>query len=676
MAPKKKQQQKQKAASSFSSSSSSQSKSKSSGGPKLQISAENEQRLRRLLLSSGRPTLPPSATPADETISKSQKAKRLRSIYEKLSCEGFTDDQIERALSALIEGATFEAALDWLCLNIPGNELPSKFSSGTSMHTNEGGSISIISTAREDWVSSPHPSAKIKEQTPEISVRIKGHRDEETLDSLQPSQADWIRQYMEQQEEDDLGTWEGNMSDRGSTREVSDPNTRAVSIAEEYRIARLEATDAKERGDKKTQERAGHIIRKLKQEMSALGLADDILASGLGDERSSNCASDISYDSVAFKPSEAIKLCDAESGFDFVAREIEPTVDGNDMECCNSKVFSGVHNSLSVPIQEKFTLEDEEPEDVELGNLFSEDASSNGMLPPEVLKLQKKEKISQLSSGQTLEKIDGIWRKGDPRKIPKAVLHQLCQRFGWEAPKFNKVTGKENRFFYAVSVLRTASGRGKSRKTGGLITLQLPDENETFESAEDAQNRVAAFALYRLFPDLPVHQLVTEPYSSFVTQWQEGESLTKIEDSEEIRRAGFVDSLLSADNSGSTTSRDVTNLSLHEKLVKSVVPENIDSAAAAAAKVERMNRFRNAESSYLREEQENKMKMRKYKDMLEARAALPIAELKGDILQLLKENNVLVVCGETGCGKTTQGIMTGCILTIRFYRSHNLYWMT
>lgn len=40
--------------------------------------------------------------------------------------------------------------------------------------------------------------------------------------------------------------------------------------------------------------------------------------------------------------------------------------------------------------------------------------------------------------------------------------------------------------------------------------------------------------------------------------------------------------------------------------------------------------------------------------MLKFRATLPIAALKGDILRLLKENDVLVVCGETGSGKTTQ----------------------
>lgn len=43
---------------------------------------------------------------------------------------------------------------------------------------------------------------------------------------------------------------------------------------------------------------------------------------------------------------------------------------------------------------------------------------------------------------------------------------------------------KGNGYFYTVSVLRRASGRGKSRKAGGLITFQLPNEDETFESSE------------------------------------------------------------------------------------------------------------------------------------------------------------------------------------------------
>ncbi|XP_042513842.1 DExH-box ATP-dependent RNA helicase DExH7, chloroplastic-like [Macadamia integrifolia] len=644
MAPKKKQQQQQKhkggGGRGASSSSSSKNKPQASSGPKLQISAENEQRLRRLLINSNKPTPPPSTTPAGETLSKVQKAKKLKTIYEKLSCEGFTDDQIERALSALNEGTTFETALDWLCFNLPGNELPLKFSSGTSSHTNEGGSVGIIAAAKDDWVPSPHPSTKTEEQTPGVAVRVKGHWGDDILDSRQPSQADWIRQYVEQQEEDD---WEAAVDDAilQDSRKVSDPSLRAISIAKEYHIARIDAIDAKERGDKKRQEQAGHLIRKLKKEISALGLSDEILASGLGDDHSSD---NIISDSTTYNGPETMKL----SGPDIVAPEIDASVDGNFVESCGSEVFADPSDSSNAPAKEGVIVDNVEPGDVELLGLFSEDASS-GALPPEIVELQRKEKIAQLFRGQNLEKIDGIWKRGDPPKIPKAVLHQLCQKFGWEAPKFNKLPGKVGRFSYAVSVLRTASGRGKGRKPGGLITLQLPIQDEASESAEDAQNKVAAFALYRLFPDLPVHQLIVEPYSSFIIKWWEGESATKIEESEEVRRADFVDSLLTADNSGSAITKELIP---SEELVKPYVPES--SHSISATKAERFNYYKDAESTYLRQEQENKVKVLRYKEMLKARAALPIAELKSNILHLLKENDVLVVCGETGCGKTTQ----------------------
>lgn len=74
--------------------------------------------------------------------------------------------------------------------------------------------------------------------------------------------------------------------------------------------------------------------------------------------------------------------------------------------------------------------------------------------------------------------------QGEAQKVPKAFLHQLCQRSGWEAPKFNKVTGEGRKISYTVSILRKASGRGKSRQAGGLVTLQLPDQDENYESIE------------------------------------------------------------------------------------------------------------------------------------------------------------------------------------------------
>ncbi|XP_059648206.1 DExH-box ATP-dependent RNA helicase DExH7, chloroplastic isoform X1 [Cornus florida] len=648
MAPKKKQQKQKSSSSSSSSKSKSQS---SSSGPKLQISAENESRLRRLLLNSGRASPSPNEVPVEDTLSKAQKAKKLRSIYEKLSCEGFSDEHIEGALSALKEAATFEAALDWLCLNLPGNELPLKFSSGTSLHTNGGGSIGIVSTAREDWSPSLNSSAKIEEERPEISVRVKGRSDDVALDSCQPSQADWIRQYVQQQEEDESGSWEDDVIGKGSIEKVPEPRLRYDSIVKDYQSARLEAINAKERGDKKCQEQASQLIRKLKQEMSDLGLSDDVLASGF-ESPLCRASEDTSHDSMHYEHAEMDSVCNEEHIIASVVHAVESETDGNVMDSCSSKQFSTENNVPSVPDQDKIALE-EESGDVEIGNFFSEDISPSEVLPSEVVKLQKAGKMREFSSGKNLEKLEGIWKKGDARKIPKAVLQQLCQKSGWDAPKYNKVPGKENGSSYAVTVVRKASGRGKSRKAGGLITLQLPNLDETFGSHEDAQNRVAAFALFRLFPDIPVHLLITEPYASLVLQWEEGELSTKKVDSEEDRRAGFVDSLLN-DDSSELISADALNSSLQEKFQKPLVQENIDPTAGDVLKAENLYYYKEAESSYLRREQENKKKMRRYKDMLGSRATLPIAELKADILQLLKENNVIVVCGETGCGKTTQ----------------------
>lgn len=70
------------------------------------------------------------------------------------------------------------------------------------------GAVSVVSTAREDWVPYVDSSRRVEgeEEEQRVLVRTKARWDEEdgdgnVLDFRQPSQADWIRQYVEQQEE-------------------------------------------------------------------------------------------------------------------------------------------------------------------------------------------------------------------------------------------------------------------------------------------------------------------------------------------------------------------------------------------------------------------------------------------------------------------------------------------
>lgn len=56
----------------------------------------------------------------------------------------------------------------------------------------------------------------------------------------------------------------------------------------------------------------------------------------------------------------------------------------------------------------------------------------------------------------------------------------------------------------------------------------------------------------------------------------------------------------------------------------------------------------------LKEEHIQKQNLAQYKNMLEFRKNLPAYKKREEILRAVKENQVTVISGETGCGKTTQ----------------------
>jgi len=102
---------------------------------------------------------------------------------------------------------------------------------------------------------------------------------------------------------------------------------------------------------------------------------------------------------------EAITSLDVEGDSTIV----ESIVDENDLESSSSIGFPLNPVPSSVPLEGEIVSE--ESEDVEIGDFFIDDASSNDALPPGISELQKREKMRELCSEKNLEKLEGIWKK-------------------------------------------------------------------------------------------------------------------------------------------------------------------------------------------------------------------------------------------------------------------------
>lgn len=91
------------------------SKGAGKGSAQVQISSENERKLRQLLANTGAGQFPAAPAKQQEELSEGQKRqaqRRLRKIYDILLSEGFSASQIEMALAALPVVSTLIKFLD------------------------------------------------------------------------------------------------------------------------------------------------------------------------------------------------------------------------------------------------------------------------------------------------------------------------------------------------------------------------------------------------------------------------------------------------------------------------------------------------------------------------------------------------------------------------------------
>lgn len=687
MAPKKKKGGSASDASNKKGASSSSSGSRSfKGAAQVQLSAENEHRLRRLLQnnSSGNKAGTPNTAghhqqEALSDLQKKQAAKRLRNIYDKLATEGFSTSQIELGLSALPPGeATLEAVLDWLCLNLPGHELPKKFSSGGMIEELEGASVQLLAAARADWVPPSTPcETPEQDNAQEIVLRPLEVQEKDTDKDMKAQQADWIRQYMVQLNEEGGSGSSSASSDidsdwevladlevrqhRKHTHSVVDPATRALSIAAEFQAAKEAAADAKQKGDKQKQTTSGQLIRKLKQEISSLGLSEDILYvnSGPANTTGSSIVEEVGSSEVKQTGSEDDMF--EKLGFsepEHIHGGSSQDMFGN-LSLVEPEHIHGGSSEGKNTVQKTDTDKAQSESEDDIFGMFDEESAKQDDLPASILYLQKKERAASWALQKASSEKKQMPKKKEKRPLtqenmqrqPKAILQQQCQKNGWNVPKYEKISGKSDMYVYNVTIVRPTSGRGKSKTIGGLTTYNVPENLFGFTSIEVAQNTVATWALFCLFPDLPLYHIIPEPYRVMMLHWHMQD--TKMSDDlEHDHRAAFIDSLVNTvEQQEESHAISVSALS-REFFDGGGNAESVSKIDAEEGKRHRSNQ--DAESSTLLLKYQEKRRRKSYMAMLQSRSALPISAVKSQLIHQIRDCEVVVVSGETGSGKTTQ----------------------
>uniref|UniRef100_A0A7I4CTE9 RNA helicase n=1 Tax=Physcomitrium patens TaxID=3218 RepID=A0A7I4CTE9_PHYPA len=669
----------------------------SRGAARVNLSSENEVRLRRLLLNSGGGS---QSTPqAEESLTEGQRrqaVKRLKNIYDHLVAEGFTASQCETALSKLpLGGATLEAALDWLCLNLPPNELPSKFSSGVQVANPEGGQAQVLAVARPNWT---YVEKKI-EIPKDVPLIQKVQKPKKSENEVKAEQAEWIKRYMAEQaedsedeelesSEDDLN-WEvwGDPGEQNRRKQQSaqdwpalqaaDPEAKKKAAITRYQAAKHTASDAKAKGNKEGQAAAGRLIRELKSELAFLGLSEkdyDIPAQPKVRSFADAAASRNQSVPASWEVRELSASGKAEEDeFDenpsenIYADEMPAGKGANDL----SKDDAESRKAKQIPVKEANIVQpaakEKGAEPVEEGGgllgMFDEEGPLDQSLPQSVVQIQKREMLTAWGSygeSPASKKVAASKKGGksvpqvEQQRLPKAVLQQHCQKNGWPSPKYEKFPGQHSQFCYSVTVVQPTTGRGKNKIVGGPVTIRLPEEEDRFNSIAEAQNAVATRALFWLFPELPLYRNLPEPYRTMCMKWLADGQNAKTQDVEEQvgKRIAFVESLVNTSKSRDGSS-SVGNKAAETptEILNQQKEENVDRKDL---KNEGSKAKKEAESVRLLRARKQQSQTKEYQAMLELRAGLPMSDLKSELLAKVESNEVVVVGGETGCGKTTQ----------------------
>lgn len=221
-------------------------------------------------------------------------------------------------------------------------------------------------------------------------------------------------------------------------------------------------------------------------------------------------------------------------------------------------------------------------------------------------------------------------------KYPKNLVQDYCTRQNLGKQKFSASN-------VGAGIWRATLNIHKVENNIDALHFDLP-ENIGAENRHDAEQLVALYALFTLDSNSSVYKVLPPVYKDLWTAWLEEkttrEEAPRIE--ADKKRLSFLTDLVENSCNRSSKGKETSVTSSKDNSSK-------DAITGSTQKARDKNMFARVQSNF-----KSRLDKTEYITMKEKRQDLPIAAYRQEILDLVNNNQVLIISGETGCGKSTQ----------------------
>ena len=573
--------------------------------------------------------------------------KRVAGIHAKLLSLAFTEPQVESALTALgaARGSDFdlESALDWLCLNLPSEELPTLFIEQD-----------VQITALEDGGISVH------------YVVSKSGGDNANGDK---ERADSAHDLMNMMSSASVHSSPGNMNPiNESVGDGPASSSTACDASEEERAKQKELLLAQyqyeeDGGD----EEQGEINLEVDEE-AGKDVVDDqpqLEETSPEERRLAELEKQIEEESAILNDDAAMYMMSKYEVAELKRKLKKTQGQAQGLKGKVAKIRAQRERRLR---DEAGAVEDNDEEDAAPFSLFGNDDSDaeearSGTIGRSATPADE-EKANEVAPLQHLGRsygTIGVAASSIPKdwhgKTPKKILQDHCKKQKMPAPKFSSLPQSK-------SACKLVLQRGKDDNQPFILEHPGP-----FFSFDDAQHYLSTEALYELTPSLPLYRLMPPIFRAIWTTWQNEEKAKQIAEvsKEQDKKDADVQALVNAiyeaykktRGRGDASTSKGNQTSEEEKETDSPVLDDWDDQSSGEENDEidgglkLLSNKPTSLGSKLSREFGINISTPAYQAMLKERKELPIWSYRESILETVKKNPVTVLCASTGAGKST-----------------------